>query len=257
MNYGLYLSANGISSAQHRMNVLSNNLANANTVGFKPSEVVLGERAREPQALDTLTDSRQLLEQLGGGTRIAYSGLNLRQGAIESTGVRTNLALRGEGFLRLEDGRNGEKNMTRDGSLMFDGQGILRHEASGLAVLDRNGGRIALGGEQQLRFDGFGSGGEMLDRTNPSSPLAMVGIVTAPAASLRPDGRNVLQTKDTVTTDTTTDVVGSALEQSGSNPISGMVDLIKLTREIEMNSRMIQYQDAMIGQAVTSLGRVV
>ena len=66
MNYGLYLSANGISSAQHRMNVLSNNLANANTVGFKPSEVVLGERAREPQGLDTLTDSKQLLEQLGG-----------------------------------------------------------------------------------------------------------------------------------------------------------------------------------------------
>jgi flagellar basal body rod protein FlgG len=36
-----------------------------------------------------------------------------------------------------------------------------------------------------------------------------------------------------------------------------MVELIKLTREVEMNSRMIQYQDAMIGQAVTSLGRVV
>ena len=97
----------------------------------------------------------------------------------------------------------------------------------------------------------------MLDRTNPSSPLAMVGIVTTPADSLRPDGQNVLQTKKALTSDTTTSVVGSALEQSGSNPISGMVDLIKLTREVEMNSRMIQYQDAMIGQAVTSLGRVV
>ena len=243
MNYGLYLSANGISSAQHRMNVLSNNLANANTVGFKPSEVVLGERAREPQALNTLTDSKQLLEQLGGGTRIAYSGLNLRQGAIDSTGVRTNLALRGEGFLRLEDGQNGEKNLTRDGTLMFDGQGTLRHQASGLAVLDRDGNQISLG--------------EMLDQANPSSPLALVGIVTAPTDSLRPDGRNVLQTKEALTSDTTTSVVGSALEQSGSNPISGMVDLIKLTREVEMNSRMIQYQDAMIGQAVTSLGRVV
>ena len=257
MNYGLYLSANGISSAQHRMNVLSNNLANANTVGFKPSEVVLGARAREPQALNTLTDSKQLLEQLGGGTRIAYSGLNLRQGAIDSTGVRTNLALRGEGFLRLEDGQNGEKNLTRDGSLMFDGQGTLRHQASGLAVLDRDGNQINLGGEEQLRFEGFGNGGEMLDRSNPSSPLAMVGIVKTPADSLRPDGQNVLQTKEALTSDTTTSVVGSALEQSGSNPISGMVDLIKLTREVEMNSRMIQYQDAMIGQAVTSLGRVV
>lgn len=257
MNYGLYLSANGISSAQHRMNVLSNNLANANTVGFKPSEVVLGERAREPQALDTLTDSKQLLEQLGGGTRIAYSGLNLRQGAIDNTGVRTNLALQGEGFLQLDDGQNGTKNLTRDGSLMFDGQGILRHQASGLAVLNRDGGQIRLGGDEQLRFDGFGSGGEMLDRANPQTPLAMVGIVEAPAESLRPNGRNVLQTKDALTPNSKTTVIGSALEQSGSNPISGMVELIKLTREVEMNSRMIQYQDAMIGQAVTSLGRVV
>ena len=90
MNYGLYLSANGISSSQHRMNVLANNLANANTTGFKPSSVVLGERAREPQRLDTLTNSRQLLAQLGGGTEIAYSGLDLRQGSIERTGLRTD-----------------------------------------------------------------------------------------------------------------------------------------------------------------------
>ena len=55
----------------------------------------------------------------------------------------------------------------------------------------------------------------------------------------------------------TAEVIGSSLEQSAANPISGMVELIKLTREVEMNSRLIQYQDAMIGQAVTSLGRVV
>jgi flagellar basal body rod protein FlgG len=183
--------------------------------------------------------------------------LDLRQGAIDTTNVRTNLALRGEGFLQLEDGQNGNKNLTRDGSLMFDGQGILRHQASGLAVLSRDGNQIRLGGDEQLRFEGFGNGGEMLDRANPDTPLAMVGIVEAPADSLRPNGQNVLQTKKALTTDSKTTVVGSALEQSASNPISGMVDLIKLTREVEMNSRMIQYQDAMIGQAVTSLGRVV
>ena len=43
MNYGLYLSANGISASQHKMNVLANNLSNVNTTGFKPSQVVLGE----------------------------------------------------------------------------------------------------------------------------------------------------------------------------------------------------------------------
>ena len=55
----------------------------------------------------------------------------------------------------------------------------------------------------------------------------------------------------------TTEVIGESLESSGADPVTGMIEMIKLTREIEMNSRLIQYQDAMIGQAVTSLGRVV
>ena len=54
-----------------------------------------------------------------------------------------------------------------------------------------------------------------------------------------------------------TEVIGASLESSGADPVTGMVEMIKLTREIEMNSRLIQYQDAMIGQAVTALGRVV
>ena len=90
----LKIAATGMSAQQLRVETISNNLANANTTGFKPSSVVLGERAREPQRLDTLTNSRQLLAQLGGGTEIAYSGLDLRQGSIERTGLRTDLALK-------------------------------------------------------------------------------------------------------------------------------------------------------------------
>ena len=257
MNYGLYLSANGISSSQHRMNVLANNLANANTTGFKPSSVVLGERAREPQRLDTLTNSRQLLAQLGGGTEIAYSGLDLRQGSIERTGLRTDLALKGQGFLKLEGDSPDASLLTRDGGLNFDPAGVLRHQASGRAVLDEQGRRIVLGDEEQLRFQGFGPRGELIDGDQPFSPFARIALVDAPSDSLRSRGQNLLETRSEPTPATGTEVVGGALEESASDPISGMVELIKLTRQIEMNSRMIQYQDAMIGQAVTALARVV
>ncbi|MEE2681491.1 MAG: flagellar hook basal-body protein [Planctomycetota bacterium] len=257
MNYGLYLSANGISSTQHRMNVLANNLANANTTAFKPSAVVLGERAREPQQLDTLTNSSQLLEQLGGGTEIAYTGLDLTQGSVETTGIRTNLAIKGEGFLHLDGGRNDARNLTRDGNLVFDAGGILRHQASGHAVLDERGNRIQLDASEQRRFDGFGPRGELLDRENPFGDLGRVALVDAPALSLTPRGQNLIETREELAVAGDAQVVGSALEQSAANPISGMVELIKLTRQIEMNSRMMQYQDAMIGQAVTALARVV
>ena len=257
MNYGLYLSANGISSSQYRMNVLANNLANANTTGFKPSSVVLGERAREPEQLNTMTNSRQLLQELGGGTEIAYTGLDLRQGSLENTGVRTNLALKGDGFLHLDGGTDTTHNLTRDGNLSFDAQGTLRHEASGHAVLDDRGRQIQLGPEERLRFDGFGPAGELIDSENAFEPLARVALVEADHRTLTPHGQNVIETQQELTAARNVEVVGSALEQSASNPISGMVELIELTRQIEMNSRMIQYQDAMIGQAVTALARVV
>ena len=257
MNYGLYLSANGITSAQHRMNVLANNLANVNTTAFKPSQVVLGERAREPESLISMTDSRQLLEQLGGGTRIAFTGVNFTQGSIQSTERNTDLALEGIGFLRLEDGEGGRKQLTRDGHLRFDGSGVLRHAASNLAVLDDNGKPIKLGEEEQMQFAGFGPGGELINRDDFFGDLGRVALVTAPSLTLRPSGRNLLETKAKLMEATDTEVRGASLESSTADPITGMIELIKLTREIEMNARMIQYQDAMIGQAVTSLGRVV
>ena len=123
MNYGLYLSANGITCSQHKMNVLANNLANVNTTAFKPSEVVMAERPREPQQMRSGFDSRQLLEQLGGGTTVGFSGPNLRQGSIERTDQKTDLALRGDAFLHVEGDRDGRTNLTRDGRLQFDDQG--------------------------------------------------------------------------------------------------------------------------------------
>jgi flagellar basal-body rod protein FlgF len=257
MNYGLYLSANGISCSQHKMNVLANNLANVNTTAFKPSEVVMAERPREPEQMRSGFDSRQLLEQLGGGTTVGYSGPNLRQGSIERTEQKTDLALRGEGFLHLEGERGGRTNLTRDGRLRFDDQGVLQHAASGLSVLDERGRVIRLSGDEQLRFAGFGARGELLDRENLNEPLAKMALVKPETMSVKPAGENLFVTREQVLSDSTTEVIGESLESSGADPVTGMIEMIKLTREIEMNSRLIQYQDAMIGQAVTSLGRVV
>ncbi|MAJ47909.1 MAG: hypothetical protein CBC35_11680, partial [Planctomycetes bacterium TMED75] len=133
----------------------------------------------------------------------------------------------------------------------------LRHEASGHAVLDERGRQIRLDPEEQQRFEGFGPRGELLDSENRFTPLGRVALVQADHQSLTAHGQNVLESDTALSPATDAEVVGASLEQSAANPISGMVELIELTRQIEMNSRMIQYQDAMIGQAVTALARVV
>ena len=257
MNYGLYLSANGIQCSQERMNVLANNLANVNTTAFEPGQVVLAERSREPESMSGMTDGRRLLEQLGGGTKVGYSSVNLKQGAIEQTGIKTDLALMGKGFLQLEGATKGEHTLTRDGRLRFDASGILRHSASDLPVLDVKGRRIQLQSDEQVQFQGFSPSGQVLDGSNPERPLAQLALVNVAGDALKNKGSNVFVTKEKLDQAGDIEVVPKALEGSGADPVTGMVDLIKLTREIEMNSRLIQYQDAMIGQAVTSLGRVV
>ena len=163
----------------------------------------------------------------------------------------------GQGFLQLESDQSGKHTLTRDGRLRFDSNGVLRHAASDLAVLDPSGRQIRLRDEEQLHFGGFSPNGELLDRNDLQAPFARLALVEVPAEALKLEGQNLFSAKDTPKPAGQVEVVGGSLEASRSDPVTGMVELIKLTREIEMNSRLIQYQDAMIGQAVTSLGRVV
>ena len=68
MNYGLYLSASGVLTNLYRQDVFANNLANSETVGFKPDSPTV--RQREPEAIEDnlgLGASQRLLDKLGGG----------------------------------------------------------------------------------------------------------------------------------------------------------------------------------------------
>src|SRR3954454_7131920 len=84
MIYGLYLSATGVMANAHRQDVIANNLANSETVGFKRDVTSFQERLTEAQAQRGPTNP--LLENIGGGLLVHPTAIDFTQGELETTG---------------------------------------------------------------------------------------------------------------------------------------------------------------------------
>ncbi len=105
---------------QQKLDAVANDLANANTNGYKRQRVGFSDLLYERGGRPTTSDNAQL----GTGARIVHNGRYFEQGNLQNTGEPLNVGLEGEGFMKvkLADGRQA---LTRDGDLHIDGQGRL------------------------------------------------------------------------------------------------------------------------------------
>src|SRR5689334_12727213 len=112
---GLRTAAAGMQAQQQKLNAVANDLANANTNGYKRQRVGFADLLYERGGRPTVSDAAQL----GTGTRAVQAGRTFEQGTLKQTGVMTDVGLEGEGFIKvkLSDGRDG---LTRDGDLHID-----------------------------------------------------------------------------------------------------------------------------------------
>lgn len=115
---GFSASLSGLYSNQQKLNVIANNLANLNTIGFKASTV---------QFMDLVSQSvggpSQNPMQVGLGVTTGSISPNFRQGGVETTGISTNVAIQGGGFFVI--GAPGSRSYTRAGDFSFDATGTL------------------------------------------------------------------------------------------------------------------------------------
>ncbi|MEM9372375.1 MAG: flagellar hook basal-body protein, partial [Planctomycetota bacterium] len=141
MNYGMQISAAGAQAAMFRQDSIANNLANLNTVGFKPTMASAMHR-QHVRAEDNLWNlpSDELLEQLGGGVLSGRVSINFQQGPLQASGNDLDVAIQGEGFFTIGDGAN--PSLTRDGRFTLDPEGRLIGTTSALPVLDADGDQI-------------------------------------------------------------------------------------------------------------------
>ncbi|HWB19939.1 MAG TPA: flagellar hook-basal body protein [Phycisphaerales bacterium] len=256
MNYGLYLSASGVLNSMYRQDVQANNLANINTVGFKPDIPVVKERltARE-EAGGMPGDIQNILEQLGGGLFGDQTRVSTAQGSLLQTTQPFDLALNGNGFFTVSDGNGtNEVRLTRDGRMGLNDQGELVMMATGNPVLDTGGGRIKLDPTKDLVVNSDGTirqGGAKIAK------LRIAGV--SDPRMLVKRGNNLLSVNDpTALADatSTTKVQQGYTEDSATDPVMTLNEMINAARAAQANAQLMQYHDHVMGEAVNSLGRV-
>ncbi len=147
MMASLYAGVSGLKNHQVKMNVIGNNIANINTVGFKTSRVNFQEAlvqtfrgAGRPSAVNGGTNPIQL----GLGMEVASIDTMFQQGGLETTGQILDLAIQGSGFFILGD-TNDNRFYTRAGAFGLDSDATLVDPATGLYVLGKmadNSGQI-------------------------------------------------------------------------------------------------------------------
>lgn len=249
----LHIAATGMVAQETKLDSIANNLANANTVGFKRQDVAFEDLLYQNQRTQASGGGAGGSVQLGSGARVASTTRAFSQGAIQQTGNPLDLAIEGAGFFAVTRG-DGSTAYTRSGSLTLDSTGQIVTR-DGLPIQPRmsvpsNATNIVVGADGTVKAEvpgesapvdvgqltvttfpnpnGLVAEGHNLFVANEASGEAEVG---APGS----EGRGAL--------------MQGALESSNVEVVTEMIDLVRTQRAYEINSKVIQAADEMLRNA--------
>lgn len=243
---GLYTAATGMMVQRNKMDVLTNNLVNAETTGFKKDTLVTS--SFDQVMLERINDPNVSI--YGGtetgpysfGTHIDELVTNYLQGTLEETGRSTDVALVGDGYFAVET-PEGER-YTRAGNFSVDGEGYLV-TTDGNFVLGDNG-RVRVGSTDfTITADGQVSGSMATADT-----LRIVSFEDA--AALRKEGDNLYYLYGgaaPVEDAGVTSVRQGMLEGSNVDLATEMVDLLTVYRKYEASQKIVSMTDETMGMA--------
>lgn len=251
---GLYTAAMGMNVQAKRLDIVSNDLANTTTTGYKKDVAVVSNFKEE--YLKRLDDSQNFVSNEGVIGKITYGAkidevyTDFTQGPVIATNTDTNVAIQGEGFFVVQT-PNGLA-YTRDGSFTVNQAGDLV----------TNEGYSVMGEEGAITFgeDFFTSGESIVIQSNGDIYLGEQYIDRLDMAAFE-DSRSLTKMGDNLYTSTgarkefTGGLIQGYLETSNVNTVSAMVDMITVARAYETNQKMIKTQDEMLGKVVNELGR--
>ena len=235
---GIYTGAAGMSVKKTWLEVVSNNLANANTAGFKKDVV----------AFRNLIDSNNFfVDENQGGNGVEAVVTDFSQGVLRETGNPFDLSIEGKGFFVLSDGT--EQNYSRDGHFQLNAEGVLVGPR-GLPVQGENGDIVITDNDFSVNRNGeIFSNGKLIDKLQ---------ILDFPPGALEKAGNNLYSLKPNAPEPLSvqSQIIQGHLEEANINIVEEMVNLIMLSRSFNDNQKMIQTQDDTLRRAVQDLGRV-
>lgn len=248
---GLYTSYTGLVNQQNRLDVVTNNLANATTTGYKKEgyttqsfDSVYGIKVKDL----TVGGVNENIGKLSLGAKIGETYRDWSNGSFISTSSNYDFALSGEGMFSISfTNKLGEESTlyTRDGSFQMNSEGYLVTK-DGDFVLGENGPIQLPTDLSELSVQPTGeiyADGQYIDR------FALVNFEDYNYVEAY--GENLYRAVDGATfTDATATVNQGYLESSNINVVSEMVDMITIAREFESNQKVMTTIDEMLGKMV-------
>lgn len=250
MIYGLYHSAAGMLTNEYQQGVIANNLANADTVGFKRDVATFAERLQAELAGVRKGPSAEGLGGISGGLWLGQTHTSHKEGAYEKTGNPSDVAVEGLGFLTVQ--QDGQTLLTRDGRFMLDQGGRLVSVTDGAEVLNAGGQPIQLNPRSgPLSF--VDQEGWIYQNINGNdvriTQLGLTDVADYDALTKVGAGRFVTEPENL--TPTYARVRGGFVEQSGVDAVPEMVNMIETARSFQINASLVSLQDQTLGRLLT------
>lgn len=254
----LYTAISGMITQEAKQDVITNNLANATTVGFKGDNLAVKKFDDVMlQNYDKIVGGKNVRNVLGSislGSKIDTVNTDFTQGNIEATDKATDFAIEGKGFFVVQrnNGVDNGQYYTRDGHFHVNINGILVND-SGDTVLARNLQNNSLGsinvGSGELKCDTSGN-----VSINNVPMYKMYTVDFNDYNTLKKVGDNLYQ--GTNPTENTAVVRQRALEKSNVNVVNEMVSMLTTMRTFETNQKIVQSLDETLSKAANEIGSV-
>lgn len=229
----IYTAMSGAKHILEQQATTSHNLANATTTGFRAQI----DQFRAVPVQGAILATRAFVVD-------STTGSDFRGGAIQHTGRELDVAVQGDGWIAVQ-AADGTEAYTRNGSLKLDENGVLQ-TGSGLTVMG-DGGPLSIppGRNIAVAKDGTIS---LVPDGSAATGLTTVGrmkLVNPPEADLRrgDDGLFRLQDGNPAAADLDVAVISGALESSNVNVVDGMVSMISLARQFDMQMKLLQHAE--------------
>ncbi|MEQ1769466.1 MAG: flagellar basal-body rod protein FlgG [Devosia sp.] len=257
----LYIASTGMAAQERNVEVISNNIANMRTSGFKRMRVEFQDllyqsyRRSGAQTSDQGTQVPVGIE-VGSGVRTAATPRIMSQGSVTQTEKELDIAVRGEGFfmVQLPDGRTG---YTRDGSFERDSTGQLVN-VDGFQVqpgitIPENANSLSISADGIVQaYIGTDANPTQLGQLQLARFVNKAGLESAGDNNFVETAASGSPQLGVPNTDGMGNVLQGYLEAANVNPVTEIADLIAAQRAYEMNARVISGADEML-QATSQL----
>ena len=251
---GLYAAASAMLAGLTRQKLISHNLANVDTPGFRQIMTSLDDF--KDTSVNTIpgvtfgSDSQRYLGQLGLGTDTIPEVTDFSQAALRQTGYPLDAAIQGNAFFHIRT-PNGDR-YTRDGRFQRDVAGNLV-TPEGFSVLDNNGNPIKIP-EGTVTID---QRGLISVNNRQAAQLGLAAFTNVKTELARdPESGDAFIAAGGPTATVAGTVEQGFIENSNVNAAQMMTQMVTVNRAYEAAQRMVQTQDELLGKAIDSIGKL-